>query len=50
VQPDGVVNTRSRDLTEAVPMADGGARAVVCVCEEQSGTCLYSRGRSVSSL
>jgi hypothetical protein len=49
VQPDGVVNTRSRDLTEAVPMADGGARAAVCVREERSGTCLYSRGRSVSS-
>jgi hypothetical protein len=50
VQPDGVVNTQSRELTEAAPMADGGARAVVCVREERPGTCLYSRGRSVSSL
>jgi hypothetical protein len=50
VQPDGVMNARSRELTEAAPMADGGAGTASCVHEERSGTCLYSRGRSVSSL
>jgi glycerate kinase len=50
VQPDGVMNAQSRELTEAAPMADGGAGTASCVHEERSGTCLYSRGRSVSSL
>jgi hypothetical protein len=49
VQHDGVVNAQGRELTEATPMADGGARAAVCVREERTGTCLYSRGRSVVS-
>jgi hypothetical protein len=49
-QPDSVVNTRNRELTGAAPMADGGAQTAVCVREERSGTCLYSRGRSVASL
>jgi hypothetical protein len=31
-------------------MADGAARAAVCVREERMGTCLYSRERSVASM
>jgi hypothetical protein len=36
-------------LTEAAPMADGGARRRLDVREERSRTGLYTRGRSVGS-